>query len=133
MKDLTGKLVLGTGAAVSGSFLCRWLVKADHEVLGVDNEFAARRSNLEHLSSDGRFELSRQCGNCWWSWNASVGARSRMRSRPRRPGRDPPVLIADARRARAELGLDFPLSVSSERIVETAWAWRWLDVHARAF
>ena len=50
---------------------------------------------------------------------------------PRRPG-DPPVLIADARRARAELGLDFTLSASIERIVETAWAWRCRDVHARA-
>ena len=50
---------------------------------------------------------------------------------PRRPG-DPPVLIADARRARAELGVDFSLSASFEGIVETAWAWRCRDGHARA-
>jgi UDP-glucose 4-epimerase len=40
---------------------------------------------------------------------------------PRRPG-DPPVLVADTRRAQAELGVHFSLSTSLERIVQTAWA-----------
>jgi UDP-glucose-4-epimerase GalE len=51
---------------------------------------------------------------------------------PRRPG-DPPVLIADPHRARAELGLDFALSASFERIVETAWVWRCRDDVAHPF
>ncbi|MCX8102709.1 MAG: UDP-glucose 4-epimerase GalE [Geminicoccaceae bacterium] len=41
---------------------------------------------------------------------------------PRRPG-DPPVLVADARRAQRELGLLPSNLMGLERILETAWAW----------
>ncbi len=40
---------------------------------------------------------------------------------PRRPG-DPPVLVADPAKARAELGWT-PVHSSAREIVETAWAW----------
>jgi UDP-glucose 4-epimerase len=44
-----------------------------------------------------------------------------MRDDPRRPG-DPPVLVADARRARAELGWT-PKHPDIETIIAHAWAW----------
>lgn len=50
---------------------------------------------------------------------------------PRRPG-DPPMLVAEAGRARAELGLDFALSTTLDEIVRTAWAWRRKLAHAPA-
>lgn len=50
---------------------------------------------------------------------------------PRRPG-DPPELVANASRARLQLGLGFPNSGSLEWIIETGWAWRRSSNHALA-
>ena len=54
-----------------------------------------------------------------------TGRRIGRRESPRRPG-DPPVLVADARRARAQLGWTARLS-DLDTILATAWAW-----HSRA-
>jgi UDP-glucuronate decarboxylase len=60
MKDLAGKRILVTGGAgFIGSFLCTRLINAGHDVLSVDNYFTGRRSNLEHLLSNARFESIR--------------------------------------------------------------------------
>ncbi len=51
-----------------------------------------------------------------------TGAAIPARIHPRRPG-DPPQLVADARKAAAELGWT-PRHSSLKEIVETAWRWR---------
>jgi UDP-glucuronate decarboxylase len=57
---LAGKRILVTGGAgFIGSFLCTRLINAGHDVLSVDNYFTGRRSNLEHLLSNARFESIR--------------------------------------------------------------------------
>ena len=50
-----------------------------------------------------------------------TGRRVPVREAPRRPG-DPPVLVADALRARTLLGFA-PRFTNVEPIVETAWRW----------
>jgi UDP-glucuronate decarboxylase len=52
--------ILVTGAAgFLGSHLCDALLKQGHDVLAVDNYFTGSKSNVSHLSSDGKFELLR--------------------------------------------------------------------------
>ena len=51
-------LVTG-GAGFLGSHLCERLLKEGDEVLCVDNFFTGRRSNVEHLLENPRFELLR--------------------------------------------------------------------------
>ncbi len=53
--------------------------------------------------------------------SASPAGRSAARDTARRPG-DPPVLVADATRARQLLGWT-PSLAALERIIDTAWAW----------
>lgn len=54
------KRILVTGAAgFLGSHLCDRLIAQGHEVLGVDNYFTGRRSNIAHLLNQPRFEMMR--------------------------------------------------------------------------
>ena len=53
---------------------------------------------------------------------AITGSRVDLRRGPRREG-DPPVLIADARRAHELLGWS-PRYSDPVRVVESAWAWQ---------
>lgn len=54
------KRILVTGAAgFLGSHLCEKLVAQGHEVLGIDNYFTGRRSNVAHLLGEPNFEMMR--------------------------------------------------------------------------
>jgi UDP-glucuronate decarboxylase len=54
------KRVLVTGGAgFLGSHLCERLLDAGHDVLCVDNYYTGRRSNIEHLLDNPRFETMR--------------------------------------------------------------------------
>jgi UDP-glucuronate decarboxylase len=54
------KRILVTGAAgFLGSHLCERLVEQGHDVLGIDNYFTGRRSNVAHLLGAANFELMR--------------------------------------------------------------------------
>ncbi len=54
------KRVLVTGGAgFLGSHLCERLIEQGHDVLCVDNYYTGRRSNIEHLLSNPRFETMR--------------------------------------------------------------------------
>jgi UDP-glucuronate decarboxylase len=58
--DLLRKRVLVTGGAgFLGSHLCERLLAAGHDVLCVDNYYTGRRSNVEHLLGNPRFETMR--------------------------------------------------------------------------
>ncbi|MDO7844632.1 UDP-glucuronic acid decarboxylase family protein [Sphingomonas immobilis] len=59
-KDLFRKRILVTGGAgFLGSHLCERLLDAGQEVLCVDNYYTGRRSNIEHLLGNPRFEALR--------------------------------------------------------------------------
>ena len=54
------KRILVTGAAgFLGSHLCERLVAQGHDVLGIDNYFTGRRSNVAHLLGETNFEMVR--------------------------------------------------------------------------
>lgn len=54
------KRILVTGAAgFLGSHLCERLVAEGHDVLGIDNYFTGRRSNVAHLLGETNFEMMR--------------------------------------------------------------------------
>jgi len=54
------KRILVTGAAgFLGSHLCERLVAQGHDVLGIDNYFTGRRSNVAHLLGEPNFEMMR--------------------------------------------------------------------------
>ena len=54
------KRILVTGAAgFLGSHLCERLVAQGHDVLGTDNYFTGRRSNVAHLLGEPNFEMMR--------------------------------------------------------------------------
>lgn len=56
----SSKRILVTGAAgFLGSHLCDRLVEQGHEVLGIDNYFTGRRSNIAHLLNHTNFEMLR--------------------------------------------------------------------------
>ena len=58
--DVSSKRILVTGGAgFLGSHLCEKLLGMGHEVLCVDNYFTGRRSNVDHLLTNPRFELLR--------------------------------------------------------------------------
>ncbi|WP_174293466.1 UDP-glucuronic acid decarboxylase family protein [Sphingomonas bacterium] len=58
--DLIRQRVLVTGGAgFLGSHLCERLLAAGHDVLCVDNYYTGRRSNIEHLLGNPRFETMR--------------------------------------------------------------------------
>lgn len=58
--DVFRKRILVTGGAgFLGSHLCERLLDQGHEVLCVDNYYTGRRSNIEHLLSNPRFETMR--------------------------------------------------------------------------
>ena len=57
------------------------------------------------------------------------GRKVPLREGPRRPG-DPPVLVADPRRARERLGWR-PRYADLRGVVETAW--RWHSKHPRGY
>ena len=59
-KALIRKRILVTGGAgFLGSHLCERLLDAGHDVLSVDNYYTGRRSNIEHLIGNSRFEAMR--------------------------------------------------------------------------
>ena len=56
----TGKRILVTGGAgFLGSHLCDRLIKADHDILCVDNFLTGNMRNIAHLLANPRFELMR--------------------------------------------------------------------------
>ncbi len=60
MNDLIRQRVLVTGGAgFLGSHLCERLLADGHDVLCVDNYYTGRRSNIEHLLGNPRFETMR--------------------------------------------------------------------------
>jgi UDP-glucuronate decarboxylase len=59
-ESLFRKRILVTGGAgFVGSHLCERLLGAGHDVLCVDNYYTGRRSNIEHLLANPRFEAMR--------------------------------------------------------------------------
>jgi UDP-glucuronate decarboxylase len=59
-ESLFRKRILVTGGAgFLGSHLCERLLGAGHDVLCVDNYYTGRRSNIEHLLANPRFEAMR--------------------------------------------------------------------------
>lgn len=52
-------LLVTGGAGFIGSFLCERLLAQGHEVICLDNFFTGRRSNVEHLFGNPRFEVMR--------------------------------------------------------------------------
>jgi UDP-glucuronate decarboxylase len=53
------RILVTGGAGFLGSHLCERLIDAGHEVICLDNFFTGRRSNLQHLMGNPRFELVR--------------------------------------------------------------------------
>ncbi len=53
------RILVTGGAGFVGSHLCERLLGAGHDVLCVDNYFTGRRSNIEHLLGNPRFEAMR--------------------------------------------------------------------------
>lgn len=53
------RILVTGGAGFLGSHLCERLLELGHEVICLDNFFTSRRSNIEHLLDDRRFELVR--------------------------------------------------------------------------
>lgn len=53
------RILVTGGAGFLGSHLCERLLELGHEVICLDNFFTSRRSNIEHLLDDHRFELVR--------------------------------------------------------------------------
>src|SRR3569833_782204 len=53
------RILVTGGAGFLGSHLCERLLGAGHDVLCVDNYYTGRRSNIEHLLSNPRFEAMR--------------------------------------------------------------------------
>lgn len=59
MSKQTKRILVTGGAGFIGSFLCERLLAQGHEVICLDNFFTGRRSNVEHLFGNPRFELMR--------------------------------------------------------------------------
>src|SRR5690348_15830659 len=59
MRRGSDRVLVTGGAGLIGSHLCERLLRADHDVLCVDNYFTGRRSNISHLLSNPRFEALR--------------------------------------------------------------------------
>ncbi len=53
------RILVTGGAGFLGSHLCERLLAAGHDVLCVDNYYTGRRSNIEHLIANPRFEAMR--------------------------------------------------------------------------
>jgi UDP-glucuronate decarboxylase len=53
------RILVTGGAGFVGSHLCERLLASGHDVLCVDNYFTGRRSNIEHLLANPRFEAMR--------------------------------------------------------------------------
>jgi UDP-glucuronate decarboxylase len=53
------RILVTGGAGFLGSHLCERLLAAGHDVLCVDNYYTGRRSNIEHLLGNPRFEAMR--------------------------------------------------------------------------
>jgi UDP-glucuronate decarboxylase len=61
MRETSPKRILVTGGAgFLGSHLCERLINDGHEVVCLDNFFTGRRSNVDHLLGNPRFELFRR-------------------------------------------------------------------------
>ena len=102
----------------------------------VEDLAAAHRLALERLQATGENRIYNLGTGTGFSVRQVVAAAERVSGRParveeglRRPG-DPPVLVAAATRARAELGWT-PAHSSLEEILATAWAWH--AAHPRGF
>lgn len=59
MSYFSARCLVTGGAGFLGSHLCERLLEQGHEVLCVDNFFTGRRSNIEHLLDNRRFEIMR--------------------------------------------------------------------------
>ena len=53
------RILITGGAGFLGSHLCERLLQDKHDVLCVDNYYTGRRSNVEHLLGNPRFETMR--------------------------------------------------------------------------
>ena len=53
------RILVTGGAGFLGSHLCEKLLQEGNEVISVDNYFTGRKKNIEHLSSQGKFEIIR--------------------------------------------------------------------------
>jgi UDP-glucuronate decarboxylase len=53
------RILVTGGAGFLGSHLCELLLSKGNEVVCIDNYFTGSKSNIEHLRSNGRFELVR--------------------------------------------------------------------------
>ncbi|MFI4935449.1 MAG: UDP-glucuronic acid decarboxylase family protein [Caulobacterales bacterium] len=53
------RILVTGGAGFLGSHLCERLLAGGHDVLCVDNYYTGRRSNIEHLLANSRFEAMR--------------------------------------------------------------------------
>jgi len=53
------RILVTGGAGFLGSHLCDRLIKANHDVLCVDNFFTGRKANISHLIANPQFELMR--------------------------------------------------------------------------
>ncbi|MCU9849589.1 SDR family oxidoreductase [Defluviimonas sp. WL0024] len=59
MSAVSRRVLVTGGAGFIGSHLCERLLDAGHDVLCVDNYFTGRRTNVEHLLGNPRFEVMR--------------------------------------------------------------------------
>jgi len=54
------RILITGGAGFIGSHLCEALLRANNEVISLDNYFTGSKSNIDHLRSNPRFESIRQ-------------------------------------------------------------------------
>lgn len=89
---------------------------ADAHLRALEYLFKTKTSNFFNLGSENGYSVREIIAMC----EKVSGKKVRYTEAPRRPG-DPPVLVADATKAREVLG--WKTQYSLEKIISTAWAW----------